>query len=161
VPGGKHPVWATEFWWHSNPPKKSKRAPSLAEQAAYIEQALYLLWKDKVEVALLYQVGDEKGSPFQTGILFEDGTPKPAQTAYRFPLVGDRKSKKKVGVWGRAPSKGKVQIEVKAKKSGWKTADKVKVKKAEVFETTVKLKGKGKIRARLGKDKSLSWKQSA
>ena len=160
VSGGKHPVWATEFWWHSNPPKKGKGTPSLTQQANFIQEALYILWQDKVELAMLYQVGDEKGSPFQTGILFDDGKPKPAQTAYRFPLVGDRKSKKKVNVWGRAPSKGKVQIQVKGKKGGFKTAKKIKVKPGSVFQTKVKLKGKGKIKAKLGKDKSLTWKQS-
>ncbi len=156
---GKHPVWATEFWWHSKPPKTGPDIPNLKKQAQYVEQGLYLLWKDKVDVALLYQVGDEKGSPFQTGILFENGKPKPAQTAYRFPLVGDRKSKRKVLVWGRAPSKGKVKIQVKGRKGGFKTKSRIRVKPESVFKTTVKLKGKGKIRAKLGRDKSLSWSQ--
>ena len=156
----KHPIWMTEFWWHSNPPKKGKKIPTLEEQADYIQEALYVLWKEKVELAMLYQVGDEKGSVFQTGILFENGKPKPAQTAYRFPLVGDRKSKSKVLVWGRAPSSGKVKIQVKAKSGKKKTVTK-KVKEDDVFQTTVKLKGKGKIKAKLGKDKSLTWDQSA
>ena len=30
---GKHPVWATELWWESNPPDKFKKNPSLAKQA--------------------------------------------------------------------------------------------------------------------------------
>ena len=41
---------------------------------------------------------------------------------FSFPLVGDRRSKKKVLVWGRAPESGKVAIQVnKAGKSGFKT----------------------------------------
>ena len=156
---GKHPLWMTEIWWNSNPPKKGNKIPTLDEQAAYIEESFYYLWTQKIPVAMLYQVGDEKGSVFQTGVYFDSGKPKPSQTAFSFPLVGDRKSKTKVGVWGIAPASGKVQIQVKGK--GGSTTKKLKAKKGGVFQTTVKLKGKGKISAKLGKDKSLTWDQSA
>lgn len=159
---GKHPVWNTEFWWNSNPPKKGRKFPNLKKHAQYIQETLYLNWKDGVEMAMLYQVGDDSSLTFQTGVYFENGKPKPAQKAFRFPLVGDRKSKKKVLVWGRAPANGKVKIQAKKKgkkgKKGFKTVKKKKVKAGDVFKTKTKLKGKGKLRAKLGKDKSLVYK---
>ena len=156
---GEHPVWATEFWWHSNPPKKRSWVPSLKQQAAYIEEALYLLWRERVEVAMLFQVGDQQGSRFATGVTFADGEPKPSQTAYRFPLVGDRKSKSRVRVWGRAPAAGTVRIQVRPKGGTFETARRIEVEPGSVFDTTVRMRGKGKLRARLGDENSLSWDQ--
>lgn len=158
-PGGRRPVWNTEFWWHSNPPKTGRQIPSLKEQAAYISEALYLNWKDKVELAMLYQVGDDSSRPFQSGVFFEDGSAKQSRTAFQFPLVGDRKSRKKVLIWGRAPVAGTVAIQVKAGKRRFKTVSRRQVAAAEVFKTTTRLKGKGKLRAKLAGQKSLTWKQ--
>ena len=159
-PGGQRPVWNTEFWWHSNPPKTGGKIPSLGEQAAYISEALYLNWKDRVGLAMLYQVGDNSALPFQTGVYFEDGKAKKSRTAFQFPLVGDRKSRKKVLIWGRAPAAGTVSIQVKAGKGRFKTVAKKRVDPAEVFQTKARLKGKGKLRAKLGGQKSLTWKQA-
>lgn len=157
---GSHPVWNTEFWWHSNPPKKGKRIPSLREQAAYISEALYRNWKDRVELAMLYQLGDDEDRPFQSGIYFQHGTPKPALTGFSFPLVGDRKSKRKVVIWGRAPEDGQVAIQVKkAGKGRFKTIKRPTVAAGDVFKTTARLKGKGKLRAKIGTRHSLTWKQ--
>ncbi|MGB2852096.1 MAG: hypothetical protein WBC01_10565 [Solirubrobacterales bacterium] len=156
----RHPVWNTEFWWHSNPPKTGKKIPSLREQAAYVSEALYRNWQDKVELAMLYQLGDDESLFFQTGIYFENGKPKPSLTGFSFPLVGDRRSKKKVLIWGRAPESGKVAIQVnKAGKGGFKTIKKKMVGAGDVFKTVTKLKGKGKLRAKIGTQKSLTWKQ--
>lgn len=79
---------------------------------------------------------------------------------FSFPLVGDRRSKKKVLVWGRAPESGKVAIQVnKAGKGGFKAIKKKMVSAGDVFKTVTKLKGKGKLRAKIGTQKSLTWKQ--
>ena len=157
---GRHPVWATEFWWHSNPPKDLPWTPNLNEQAAYIEEALYLLWRDQVDVAILFQLADNEGSSFQTGVLFADGEPKPAETAYRFPLVGDRISKSRVRVWGRAPEGGTLEVRVKRKRGGFRTVRRIDVEPESVFVRTIELRGRGRIQARLGDEQSLVWHQS-
>ena len=59
-PGGKRPVWATEFWWHDRP------VPP-ATQARYVEQALYVLWKQRVKVAIQYFIRDS--DPYQRALL--------------------------------------------------------------------------------------------
>ncbi len=53
IAGGKkhHPIWATELWWESDPPEPNTFA-SLREQALYLEEALYLLWKQGAKVVI-------------------------------------------------------------------------------------------------------------
>lgn len=157
---GSHPLWATEIWWQSNPPyKREKGVPNLKDQAAYYAQGIYELWRQGVPLVLIYQVVDQKKGRFQTGLYFANKKPKPSAQAVRFPVVGDRKSKKKVLVWGRAPVNGKAKIEVK-QSGGWKTVHKTKVKAGKVFTTKEKIKGKAKIRAKVGREKSFVWSQS-
>jgi hypothetical protein len=62
-------------------------------------------------------------------------------------------------IWGRAPAAGKVAIQVKAGKGRFKTVARKRVDPADVFKTKAKLKGKGKLRAKLGAQRSLTWKQ--
>jgi hypothetical protein len=159
-PGGRRPIWATEFWWVSKPPKPSGEfAKALAvpvrQQARYIEQALYVLWKQRVRVAIQYLIRDQGGSdPFQTGLFFSDGDQKPSFQAFRFPFVTDRLSRKRVLAWGRSPEAGKVKIQGR-KRGGWRTLKSFRVQEDEVF--TARLRRNKQMRARIGATKSLVW----
>ena len=62
---GRHPVWATELWWDSNPPD-TVEGVSLRKHARYIEQALYLLWKQGASVVINLQLRD---TPFDGRLL--------------------------------------------------------------------------------------------
>ena len=75
-----------------------------------------------------------------------------------FPFEGDRKSKKKIKVWGKEPEKGTLKVQ-EEKGSKWKTIDRFKVKESKVFYKTVKLKGKAKIRGELKGDTTRPWSQ--
>ena len=57
-PGGRHPLWATEFWWASNPPVDEEPAPNPQKQARRIEESLYLYWKGGASVAIMLQISD-------------------------------------------------------------------------------------------------------
>jgi hypothetical protein len=142
-PGGKRPVWTTEFWWHDAVPP--------ATQARYVEQALYELWKQRVKVAIHYFIRDS--DPYQ-GLFFSDGRKKPGFQAFRFPFVTERVSGKRVRAWGRSPKAGKVKIQ--GKKGGkWRTLERIRVRKDEVFMTRVR--GSKQMRAQIGSEKSLVW----
>jgi hypothetical protein len=144
-PGGKRPVWATEFWWHDAVP--------LATQARYVEQALYVLWKQRVEVAIHYFISDS--DPYQ-GLFFSDGREKPAFQAFRFPFVTERVSRKRVRAWGRSPKAGKVKIQ--GKKGGkWRTLERVRVREDEVF--TAGLRGTKQMRAQIRGEASIPWRR--
>lgn len=163
VPGGRHPLWATEFWWESNPPDRFVGVPE-GRHARWIQQALYLIWKQKGQVAILLQAGDspyDSSDPlatFQSGIFFENGNKKRAFQAFRFPFVTERKSRKKVKAWGKAPVAGKVKIQRK-KGGGWRTVKKKRVGAGDTFKKKLKLRGKARLRAKIGSEKSLTWKQ--
>ena len=110
----RKPLWATEFWWDSNPPDPD--GVPQQTQARWLEQALYLFWKQGVKRAVWFQIRDappvpDYASTYQTGLFLLDGTPKPAYQAYRFPFVGDRLDRRRIRVWGMAPGPGKVRVQ--------------------------------------------------
>jgi hypothetical protein len=160
--GKGRPGWVTETWYESNPPEK--RAVSLKRQAAFMQQALYVLWKQKARTVFFLQLRDTPYDPsaprlvgFQTGVYLPNGKPKPSLKAAQFPFVGDRQNKRKVLIWGIAPKSGKLTI-----KDSKKKLKKVRVKKSKVFTTTIRLKKskkKHKLRGKVRSKKSLAWVQ--
>jgi hypothetical protein len=160
-----HPLWATELWWESDPPDPVEGLP-LAKHARYIQRALYLVWKGGAEVAINLQIRDEPFEPNRpyletaTGVYFADGNPKPALTAFRFPLVTSRTSHAKLEAWGKAPVAGNLVVERRGK-TGWKRVVGVRVDAGEVFAETVRDRDGGKFRARIGEESSLVWNQKS
>ena len=162
-PGGRHPVWVTEFWWDSNPPNPV--GAKLAVQARYIEQSLYLFWKAGASTAINFEIRDSADRPdvhagLQSGIYFLDGRPKPSLTAFKFPFVTERTSRSTLQAWGKAPESGKLLIQ-RQQGSRWVTLRKLQVGKGSVFVTKLKLAGKQRLRATVGSSQSLVWKQAA
>ena len=160
---GRHPVWVTEFWWDSKPPNPVG-AP-LAVQARWIEQSLYLFWKAGASAAINFQIADTTARPdvhagLQAGVYFIDGRPKPSLTAFRFPFVTERTSKRTLQAWGKAPEGGTLRIQ-RQQGSRWVTVKKLQVSKGSVFVTKLRLSGKQRLRASVGSSQSLVWKQAA
>jgi hypothetical protein len=158
--GGRHPMWATEFWWESNPPDGVEGIP-LKRQARFIEQAFYVLWRQGAEVAINLQVRDQpfdRANAFadtSTGILFADGAEKPSFTAFSFPFVTDRIGRKLIA-WGKSPVAGKVAIQRKHR-NRWQTVKRLKVASGAVFHARMD-PGPGRLRAKVGGQTSLTWR---
>ena len=55
-PGGRKPLWVTEFWWESKPP--AKRGWSPRKQARFIAESLYLFWKGGASAAVNLRIRD-------------------------------------------------------------------------------------------------------
>lgn len=167
--GGGIQLWATELWWESNPPDPAAGNSSLKRQALWYEEALYVLWKQGVSRTILLSVRDEPydGNPgrstYQAGVLTVDGAAKPAARAMTFPFVGDRLSKGKLNVWGKAPAGGKLEIQRLARNSKggkgkkWRTIKKVRVKEGAVFTKKLNYRGPVNIRGRVAGQTSLAW----
>ena len=159
-PGGRKPLWVTEFFWYSNPPTTGFQFAQPPDvQARYIEESLYLWWREGAEVAVNFLIRDmttPSGFNFGTGVLFEDGTAKPAFDAFRFPFVVDRKSKGKVLVWGKAPATGPLEVQ-RQEGDGWQTVKQLSVGDGAVFTTKLQLRGGATLRAVIGSDVSLPW----
>jgi hypothetical protein len=82
------PIYLTEYGYITNPPN-AVRGVSPQTQAAYLNQAEYMAWKDpRVRTLNQYQLYDSPPNPkfFQTGLLYADGKPKPSLAAYRLPV---------------------------------------------------------------------------
>ncbi|MGI8411719.1 MAG: hypothetical protein ACR2LV_03230 [Solirubrobacteraceae bacterium] len=92
------PLYLTEYGYQTNPPDPYQIVTP-AQQAAYINQADYMAWRDprvhSMAQFLLYDaLPDPRFTPqefgywdtFQTGLLYADGKPKPAYDAYRMPI---------------------------------------------------------------------------
>ncbi len=163
LPRGNKPVWAAEFSWDTNPP--DPHGVSLATQAAWLEQAFYLLWRQGVSTALWFVLADEPPVPsysgtYQAGTFFLNGQAKPSAVAFRFPLVGSRPDHSHVFVWGRAPTTGTLRVERAGAHGSWKVARVIKVRQDGIFTTTLKLRGRVSLRAQVNGFTSLPWNQS-
>jgi hypothetical protein len=161
-PAGHHALWSTEFWWLSDPP--NPYGVSLAKQARYIEQTLYLVWKGGGSLGFQYQIRDpvfHPASPLATlssGLFFHNGNKKPSFRSFRFPFVTHRRSAKAVGVWGRAPKAGKLEIQ-RRRNGGWRTLKRLNVHRGQVFTSAVRLHGSARLRGKVGGVTSFPWHQ--
>jgi hypothetical protein len=162
-PAGFHPLWATEFWWITKPPN-SIGVP-LATHARWVEQGLYLLWKQGVRTVINYEIRDshyDPGLPPQpqatTGLFLRDGTAKPAYDAWRFPFVADRGLGSRLRIWGKAPETGMLSIQVK-RGADWLTIRRMPVQGGQVFTSRLTIRPPVDLRATVGSSVSLPWHQ--
>jgi len=116
----KLPIYLTEYGYQTNPPDPYQ-VVSPAEQAAYLNEADYMAWRDprvrSVGQFLLYDAGPNSDYPsssfdywdtFQTGLIYgpgsgRDGREKPAYNAYRLPIwipARQVRPRSKMLVWG-------------------------------------------------------------
>jgi hypothetical protein len=154
LPGGPKPIWATEIYWSSNPPNPN--GLPLRQQARFLEQGFYILWKQGVQTAIWFQVRDlvRTGGPIPTsGLFLREGGEKPAFQAYRFPFVAERLTRQRVRVWGIAPQPGKVSI-----RAGKRRLKSLGAGANRVFVGTLRLRSSPRLRARQGSETSLSFR---
>lgn len=162
VTGGRHDMWVTEFWWESNPPDPRQGYP-LQKQARFVAETLYLAWRSGFDAAINFQIKDpvvDRSTYLQrsaTGLYFNNGKPKPAARAFRFPLVADAKGGGRVSIWGRAPDSGSVRIEER-KRGGWGLAERATAKASGVFTTSARFGKSTRIRARAFGQTSAVWR---
>jgi hypothetical protein len=163
LPRGPKAVWATEISWDSNPP--DPHGVPIQRQARWLEQALYVLWRQGVDTVVWLQVADEPPVPnyassYQAGLYYLNGRPKPDAQAYRFPFVTQRVSGSRVLAWGRAPDRGSLAID-ELVGGQWKVVRRLAVGNRQVFQTMLPLRGRAVLRAQLGAQTSLTWTQGA
>jgi len=168
------PIWITEYGYETNPPNPF-RGVSPVKQAAYIDQAQYLAWRDpRIRSMAQFLFVDSAPNPsfpkgsngywstFQTGLLYQGGGPKPALAAYEVPIDLPQKSFQagsKVFVWGMvraAPNRvtQHVQLQWRRRRGTWSAVARLSTSNADGFLTAnVKLPGSGAVR--------LAWRASS
>jgi hypothetical protein len=113
-PGGGVPLYLTEWGFKTNPPNPFIRT-SLAQQAAWINQGEYMMWREQyVKAYTQFLLVDSPPKPqtrkgsalywstFQTGLEFQDGTQKPSFAAFQVPIwLPNARHGRRVTVWGQ------------------------------------------------------------
>ena len=161
LPAGPKQLWVTEISWNSWPPDPG--GVPIVEQAHWLEQALYVLWRQGVDTVLWLQIVDAPpipsyGSSYQSGLYYIGGAPKPAAQAFRFPFVTQRLNAMQIQAWGRSPAEGKVAIE-QLRGTRWVLLRRLSAGDDQVFTTTLRVRGSATLRAQLGAQTSLPWTQ--
>jgi hypothetical protein len=104
---GHKPIWLTEYGYQTNPPDRFGVTPSL--QAAYVGEAAMRAYQlSGVSLLIQYLLKDEPYlDRFQTGLFDVHGVPKPAYSAFRFPLAQVKRTGTQTALWGQIrPGKG-------------------------------------------------------
>jgi hypothetical protein len=140
--------WVTEFSWDTNPPDRN--AMPIALQTRWVSEALYRMAEAGVSLSTWFLVRDEPlTTPYQSGLYFRDGRPKPSLQAFRFPFVAFRRDESVV-VWGRTPAekRGRVVVEQRSG-GGWKQVGTLRSNSFGVFRGSFSAQSGGALRARL------------
>ena len=157
----RHAVWVTELSWDSSPP--DPRGVPAQEQARWLEESLYVLWRNGVDTVTWFLARDQAPIPsyadtYQSGVFLRDGTPKPSATAFAFPLVAERLPGGRARIWGRAPAAGPVVVQRRAGTRWVAIATFRASAPGRVFTSTAPLRPGTKLRARAGAATSLVWR---
>ncbi|WP_040601513.1 cellulase family glycosylhydrolase [Patulibacter medicamentivorans] len=170
------PLYLTEYGYQTDPPD-SITGVSLNQQAAWINQAEYIAWRNRyvrtLAQFLLYDdgpvagaTGDAKWSTFQTGLRFgpgsgKDGKAKPAYDAYRLPFFLPSRRAAKSGnlkIWGRVrPGGGSgpraVELQLRDARGRYKRFKSFKTSKYGFVSKTVRVRRASALR--------LAWKSGS
>jgi hypothetical protein len=165
-PRGGVPLWLTEWGFKTNPPNPFIHT-NLAQQAAWINQGEYMMYREPyvkgytqfLLVDSAPKPGTRKGSAlywstFQTGLEFQNGTPKPSFAAFQVPIwLPNARHGRSVAVWGQlrpaahdTTQYGLIEFAPKGS-SSWKGLAAVQTTSTEGFVFThVKIPKAGSVR---------------
>lgn len=111
LPSRPKPIWVTEIGWTSKPP--DPHGVPLAVQARYVSLSFFELWSQGVSHVFWDLIRD---FPYKSltgaGVYYQGGVAKPSTRAFRFPFVALPNPLRTVTLWGRAPRRGQVTIQV-------------------------------------------------
>jgi hypothetical protein len=153
-PRRRHPLWVTEFWWTTSVNSPTDFSPKPRRQARYIQESMFLFWRDGAKVAIYLPMVDSAG--FDAGLFGQDGSPRPASRAFAFPFVVDEARSGSPRAWGRAPAGGRLRIEGR-RKGTWRRVEAFRVRAGEVFSERLSPNAPARLRASVGAEQSLGW----
>jgi len=146
-------VYVTEFGFQSKPPDKSFGAPSLANQARYINESDRLFYGDRrVKWVSQYEFTDVRDvAQFNTGLRMFSGKLKPSYGAYRMPIVVTKRSIVSVEVYGQVRPGGSSSVAIQSKASGgaYKTVKTVRTNRNGFLRVNISARNASKLRWRL------------
>jgi hypothetical protein len=152
------PLWVTEVSFDSSPPDPD--GVPIARHARWLSQTMYVLWKARVDTVLWYLIRDSPPIPSypesnQAGVFYFDGSPKPAETAFRFPFVVVPQGSQVIA-WSRSPASGRLVVE-RRRADRWTPVASRRVSKHQIVQFRLRDGGRDVFRARVGPSTSLSF----
>ena len=122
------PLYLTEFGYESNPPDSGRGVPP-ETQARYMSQGAFLAWRNPDPRMFAQFLFQDMGNPanYQTGLLYPDGSSKPALQAFKLPFwaqAQESNGQSYVLVWGQVrPDSGpqSVALELQHADGTWQT----------------------------------------
>jgi hypothetical protein len=143
--------WVTEFSYDSQPADPKGLPPAL--HARWVSESLYRMWSSGVGLVTWFLVYDQPfpQQMFQSGLYEQDGKPKLALRAFRFPFVAFRAKDRSISFWGRTPAGvSKPVVVEQARGSRWTRLVTPKVDRYGIFQGRVSnARGNDPLRARL------------
>ena len=160
-PRGHKRVWVTEVGWNSKPPNPT--AVPERTRARWVEQALYVLWRQGVDTVTWFLIRDQPCLPncyatSQSGMYFSSGRPKLGAGAFRLPFVTERAGPGRIRAWGKAPAPGVVQIQ-RLRGRRWIVFARMRAGTDQIFYGVLPQRGRARLRALAGGQTSLVWSQ--
>ncbi|MCW3017680.1 MAG: hypothetical protein JWO02_4772 [Solirubrobacterales bacterium] len=134
--GARFNLFFTEFGYQTNPPDPTIGI-STANQAAWIQWATYLAWRDpRVKMITQYEWIDEplkvasrsldQFAGWQSGMLFVDGRPKSLNKAFPNPFFVDPLPGGRARFWGQVRPGGASRVTLQQSVgSSWKTLEEI------------------------------------
>jgi hypothetical protein len=122
------PLYLTEFGYESKPPDNGRGVPPEL-QAQYTSQASFLAWRNPNVSMFAQFLFQDMADPrdYQTGLLYPDGSDKPALQAFKLPFWAEAREtdgRPFVVAWGQVrPQSGpqSVELEVQGSDGVWHT----------------------------------------
>jgi hypothetical protein len=146
-------IWLTEYGYQSNPPDRLLGvAPAL--QARYLAEGAYVAYRTpRVDMLIHFLYRDEPElARFQSGLVTLGGKAKPADAAFKLPLVETARSGSRTSLWGqlRAPGTGST-ADIQTRTGGtWRTVAHVRVGAGRFFRYAGTLPRGSQVRVRAG-----------
>jgi hypothetical protein len=160
LPRGHKQVWITEFSWDSKPP--DPHAVPMNTWEHWLEESFYVSWHEGVTAMAWYLLADQPCVPncadtYQSGVYYDNGTPKAGLEAFRFPFVVESGGRGHKILWGISPRAGKVLIQ-EAEPHGWRTIATFNGHVHGLFTRRISLSGRPLMRAQVAGETSISWR---
>jgi hypothetical protein len=116
----KYNLYITEYGYETNPPD-FKNGVSMEQQNRWLQESAYVVWATK-RVKLMSQYlwrDDNELNGFQTGLIGNDGSPKPSLASFPNPFFIDlSKGRRKSVIWGQVRPDGVGSVRVLQQRGG-------------------------------------------
>ena len=118
TPGGRFKVYFTEYGYITNPPNPTFGV-SLSKQVLFNSASAYVVWQKRSRIKLLTQYEFNDDLTFQTGLRFNDGTPKPSLNSFPTPFFIDtRKGLARAVFFGQVRPDAQRRVTLQIKRGG-------------------------------------------